>query len=91
MSDAQGRGMIATGAAVAGTGAAVGAAFSHAAGRTGPAWDFYMVFGADATWLATGVPSPAWWEQQLGGLPAAQRLDPVRFAAKAAVLEGAVR
>jgi hypothetical protein len=69
----------------------VGTAFSRAAGRSEPAWDVYMLFGPDATWPATGVPTPAWWEHQLGGLPPERRLDPTRFAAKAAALERAIR
>lgn len=69
----------------------VGAAFSHAGGRTEPAWDVYLLFGPDATWPASGVPTPAWWEHQLSGLPPNRRLDPARFAAKAAALEGELR
>lgn len=69
----------------------VGTAFSHAAGRTAPAWDFYMLFGPEATWPPTGVPTPTWWEHQLSRLPPDRRLDPTRFAAKAAALEHTLR
>lgn len=69
----------------------VGTAFSHAAKLDEPAWDFYMLFGPNATWPAAGVPAPAWWEHQLGGLPPERRLDPARFAAKAAALERDLR
>ncbi|MGH7583145.1 MAG: hypothetical protein ACREL5_07975 [Gemmatimonadales bacterium] len=72
-------------------GLAVGTAFSHAAGRTEPAWDVYMLFGPEATWPSAGVPKPDWWEHQLGGLPPDLRLDGARFAAKAAALEQTLR
>ncbi|MGH7623781.1 MAG: hypothetical protein ACREOJ_00495 [Gemmatimonadaceae bacterium] len=72
-------------------GLVVGTAFSRAAGRTEPAWDVYLLFGPDATWPATAAPTPAWWEHQLSGLPPERRLDPTRFAAKAAALERTIR
>jgi hypothetical protein len=69
----------------------VGTAFSRAANRSEPAWDVYMLFGPNASWPATGVPTPAWWEHQLSGLPPELRLDPRRFAAKARALERDLR
>lgn len=64
-----------------------GTGFSRAANRRKPARDVYMLFGPNASWPATGVPTPAWWEHQLSGLPPELRLDPRRFAAKARALE----
>lgn len=51
-----------------------------------PAWDVWMLFGADARWEAGRAPVPDWWEHQLGGMPGDLHLDPERFAAKAEVL-----
>jgi len=51
-----------------------------------PAWDVWMLFAPDARWEVPGAPEPAWWEHQLGGMPEDIRLDPERFAAKAAQL-----
>jgi hypothetical protein len=65
----------------------VGSAFAPVIGTGAPAWDVWMLFGPDATWPASGVPTPAWWEDQLGGLPPDRHLTPKRFAAKAAALE----
>lgn len=64
----------------------VGAAFAASFGLDEPAWDVWMLFDRDARWGEQGVPQPAWWEHQLGGLPRDRRLDPQRLATKAADL-----
>jgi hypothetical protein len=69
----------------------VGTAFEPVIGTSGPAWDVWMLFGPGARWPAAGVPVPAWWEDQLYGLPPERHLDPDRFAAKAAALEAELR
>ncbi len=48
------------------------------------AWDVWLLFGRDAAWAGAAPPEPLWWEHQLRGLSAERRLDPARFAAKAA-------
>lgn len=65
----------------------VGTAFERVAGLRKPAWDFYMLFGPHASWPTAGVPTPAWWEHQLGGLPPERHLDAARFADTARTLE----
>jgi len=50
------------------------------------AWDVWMLFDGKARWTVPGPPEPAWWEHQLHGLPEERRLDPDRFAGKAAAL-----
>jgi len=50
------------------------------------AWDVWLLFDKKARWTASGPPAPAWWEHQLQGMPDERRLDPERFAAKAAEL-----
>jgi hypothetical protein len=50
------------------------------------AWDVWLLFDRNARWTDSGPPEPAWWEHQLQGLPQERRLDPERFAAKAAQL-----
>lgn len=69
----------------------VGTAFSRVAALNKPAWDFYMLFGPNASWPASGVPTPAWWEHQLGGLPPERHLDATRFADSARALERGIR
>jgi hypothetical protein len=49
-----------------------------------PAWDVWMLFGPNARWGVGRAPDPTWWEHQLGGMPEDVRLDPERFAVKAA-------
>ena len=52
-----------------------------------PAWDVWLLFGPEARWPPGGEPpKPAWWEHQLQGMPGERRLDPERFAQKAAEL-----
>lgn len=55
-----------------------------------PAWDIYMVYGADARWTGDTPPVPAYWEHQLGTASRPRvhgpYLDPERFAAKTAAL-----
>lgn len=53
---------------------------------TSEAWDVYLLFDRDAKWTADGPPRPAWWEDQLQGLPRERFLDASRFAARAAEL-----
>lgn len=48
-----------------------------------PAWDVWLLYGADASWDEGGLPAPAWWEHQLTGLPDERRLNPERFARRA--------
>lgn len=55
------------------------------------AWDVWLLFGRDAHWDDDAPPDPAWWEHQLRGLPEAIRLDPERFAQKAAELLATVQ
>ncbi|HEX9669571.1 MAG TPA: hypothetical protein VGC93_08815 [Thermoanaerobaculia bacterium] len=51
------------------------------------AWDVWLLFDRDARWGEGGPPQPSWWEHQLRGpLPPERRLDPERFAARAAQL-----
>lgn len=50
------------------------------------AWDVWLLFDGKARWTESGPPEPAWWEHQLQGMPQERRLDPERFAAKAAEL-----
>lgn len=55
--------------------------------RQEPAWDVWLLFGPEARWAkGAAAPKPDWWEHQLQGLPAERRLDPQRFAQKAAEL-----
>jgi hypothetical protein len=49
------------------------------------AWDVWLLFDREARW-SDSPPEPAWWEHQLQGMPQERRLDPERFAAKAAGL-----
>ncbi len=65
----------------------VGSAFAPIVGTGDPAWDVWMLFDRHAHWDAPGLPAPAWWEHQLGGLRPERHLDPERFAARAAALE----
>lgn len=51
-------------------------------------WDVLMLFESEARWEVGKAPQSAWWEPRLGGLPEDVRLDPERFAAKAAELLG---
>jgi hypothetical protein len=53
---------------------------------SGPAWDFWLLFDHDAEWTPNGPPKPTWWEHQIRGGPPERRLDPARFARKAAAL-----
>jgi hypothetical protein len=48
------------------------------------AWDVWMLFDREVSWDQGGVPLPGWWEHQLRELPQELRLDPERFAQKAA-------
>jgi hypothetical protein len=50
------------------------------------AWDVWLLFDSKARWTDSGPPEPRWWEHQLQGMPPERRLDPERFAAKAAEL-----
>ncbi len=50
------------------------------------AWDVWLLFDRSARWTSSGPPTPAWWEHQLQVLPQERRLDPERFAARAAEL-----
>lgn len=53
------------------------------------AWDVWLWFDRQAAWPQQGSPpQPAWWEHQLRStvLPSERRLEPVRFANKAAEL-----
>ncbi len=47
--------------------------------------------GSACRWPASGVPTPAWWEHQLGGLPPERHLDATRFADSARALERGIR
>jgi len=67
---------------------ALGVAYGRLLPTPGAAWDVYMLFGPDATWPISGVPKPAYWMHQLGGVTAAPRLDAGVFASKAASLLG---
>lgn len=49
-------------------------------------WDVWLLFDRNGRWTDSGPPEPAWWEHQLQGMPQERRLDPERFAAKAAEL-----
>lgn len=51
-----------------------------------PAWDVWLLFDGKAAWSAAGAPTPVWWEHQLRGMPDDVKLDPERFARKAAEL-----
>jgi hypothetical protein len=52
-----------------------------------PMWDVWLLFGPEARWEKDGAPpKPDWWEHQLRFLPEERRLDPARFARKAAEL-----
>lgn len=51
-----------------------------------PAWDVWLLFDGTAAWSAAGAPTPVWWEHQLRGMPDDVKLDPERFARKAAEL-----
>jgi hypothetical protein len=51
------------------------------------AWDVWLLFDRQATWPQQGQPPrPVWWEHQLRNLPSERRLEPKRFASKAAEL-----
>ncbi|HKV50545.1 MAG TPA: hypothetical protein VJO52_05025 [Gemmatimonadaceae bacterium] len=67
----------------------VGTAYATVLGSSEPAWDVYMLFGADAVWRGV-APRPVWYEHQLGSLPPERHLDPDRFAVKARALEATV-
>ena len=54
-----------------------------------PAWDVWLLFGPDVRWDGDQAPKPTWWEHQLRGMPEDVKLDPERFAEKAAQLRGA--
>lgn len=64
----------------------IGRAYQGVAGLSWPAWDFWMLFDREASWIADETPEPAWWEHQLRGLPPERRLDADRFAGKARLL-----
>ena len=64
----------------------LGNAFRGTLGSTRPVWDVWMVFDRETTWRESNPPEPAWWEHQLEGLPLELRLDPDRFAGRAAEL-----
>lgn len=65
----------------------VGRRYAPILGTDAPAWDVWLLFGRTARWSdPDGAPEPDWWEHQLGGLPDSLRLDPERFARKAAEL-----
>jgi hypothetical protein len=55
-----------------------------------PAWDVYLAFGADARW-GENAPPPAYWEHQLGGMPANNYLDGPRFAEEVRKLLAKIR
>lgn len=59
-------------------------------GRTlptpGAAWDVYLLFGPQASWVADKPPKPDFWMHQLGGVTVAPRLDANVFAQRAAEL-----
>lgn len=59
-----------------------GNTFQDVLGTSASAWDVWMLFAPDARW-GDRQPEPAWWEHQLGELPAERRLDFARFARKA--------
>lgn len=61
----------------------VGRAAAPHIGLGSPAWDVWLLYDRDAAWGDGALPEPAWWEHQLGGLPADRHLDPTRFARKA--------
>ena len=67
---------------------ALGAAYGHLLPTPAAAWDVYMLFGPDATWPKSGMPMPAYWMHQLGGVTGAPRLDARVFASRAANLLG---
>lgn len=67
-------------------GLAVGKAVSGQLGLDDPAWDVWLLYDRVKTWGRGGPPEPDWWEHQLGNLPAERRLDPQRFAQRAAEL-----
>ena len=69
----------------------LGKEYQRLLGLAGPAWDVYLLFGADAQWAAGTVPPPAFWTHQLGGVSLAPPLDPEVFASRAAELEEAGR
>jgi hypothetical protein len=50
------------------------------------AWDVWLLFDRKVRWGESGPPEPAWWEHQLRGMPPERRLEPARFARKAAEL-----
>jgi hypothetical protein len=66
----------------------VGGAYEKYLGLDEPAWDVWMLFDRDASWTGA-VPTPDWWEHQLGALPDSLHLDPARFAREARRLEAA--
>ena len=70
----------------------VGAAFQHHIANVGsPAWDVWMLFAPGVVWEGETPPPPSWWEHQLSALEGHEdlRLDPARFAHKAAELNDA--
>jgi|SRR5215207_3340778 len=63
----------------------VGTAYQQLLALGQPAWDVWLLFDRDAVWRDT-PPTPPWWEHQLHDAPPERHLDPVRFAARATVL-----
>lgn len=49
-------------------------------------WDLYLADGAGALWSGQMPPAPAFWQHQLNGFEAGERLDPASFRARLAEL-----
>lgn len=61
----------------------VGEMFQAPLGLEGePAWDVYLVYPAGIEWTGKRPPKPAYFMHQLGALPAGQRLDGKKLAAR---------
>jgi hypothetical protein len=67
-------------------GETLGRAYRSVLPTPGRAWDVYLLFDSKKRWPSTGVPTPDYWMQQLGGVTVAPRLNGSVFATKAAAL-----
>lgn len=65
----------------------VGRLFQPVLETDGAAWDVWMLFDRETVWEKGERPEIAWWEHQLQGMDPERRLDPRRFAEKAASLQ----
>ena len=61
----------------------LGEAYRAVLGLSGPAWDVYLLFGADQTWKEGQPPKPVFWMHQLHGVTQAPTLDAAAFAREA--------